>query len=168
MKIIKFAFLFYFGLMANISNAADDIWKLHTVDDIQVARTVNNTGSIVGVLCNTSEDGCVAYIAINSTCDVGESYPMMVNSSVGAIPLVATCTIWGKSKYLVFDDFEGVILAFETGGEIGFAMPMASGQFRVIRFGTIGAIKAIAKARARPKNKTTNKTTNKNLSDQSI
>lgn len=61
--------------------------------------------------------------------------------------MTAVCTVIGKDKYYVLDDFEVSIQAFESGGEIGFAMPMANGKFHVVRFSTIGATPAIKAAR---------------------
>lgn len=54
----------------------------------------------------------------------------------------------------VVEEFDAMMSAFESGGEIGFAMPLASGQFRVVRFSTAGATPAIKAARQlQPANK---------------
>lgn len=164
MKISKILTLIFFWILSAPCFAAFEEWQQYAANGIQIARVGNDSGSFAGVLCDTSDDGCFAYISVVADCTEGATYPMMVNSTVGALALVGTCTTIGKSKYFIFDEFEKVIDAFTSGAEFGFVMPMASGQFRVVRFSFIGASKAITKARAR----TGNRNTQKSLSDQSI
>lgn len=164
MKILKATIIFLSLFLIGNSQAANETWEFQVDQGIQVAKVRNDSGSVAGVLCDVGNDGCLTYLSIIADCDDGATYPMIINSTGGAVPLVATCTTVKKSKYFVFDEFDSVILAFTSGAEFGFAMPMASGQFRVVRFSYIGASKAIAKARE----KGASRTTKNSLSDQSL
>lgn len=148
----KLRYFFYaiFSLFIANVHAENIAWVVHKETGVQIASTTNDTGSVTGILCNTDKEACVAYISLTITCEEGHFYPLMSNSSVGSFIFTSTCTIFRGAKYFVLDDFENAIQTFESGGEIGFAMPMASGHFRVIRFGTAGATAAIKEARKPP------------------
>lgn len=118
--------------------------------DIQIAKTTNTAGAATGVLCFVSSNNCAAYIASDVECEDKGKYPLMINSSTGASTTHGTCVTIAGSKVLVLDDFQSAIASFEGGGEIGFAIPMQSGKFNVIRFDCAGATAAIRKARAVP------------------
>lgn len=51
---------------------------------------------------------------------------------------------------MIIDEFELMITAFESGDKVGFASPLKSGQFQVVRFSTVGATAAIKDARNPP------------------
>jgi hypothetical protein len=159
---LKIATLFL--LIHGLAVGADERWSTAIVAGVQIANTSNDTGSTAGVVCNVAKDSCLAYVRLPTVdCQDKDEYPMMLNSSVGAAPLTATCTTWGDSKYYVFDNFSITVQAFESGGEVGFAMPMAGGQFRVIRFKTIGATAAIKEARQPPAPKPSSRKSELNL-----
>lgn len=116
----------------------------------QFANTTNLEGSSTGVVCSTSENTCNSYIGLNANCDVGNKYPMMINSSVGAFVIFTTCVQIGNVKFYFIDDFDSAKSAFESGGEIGFAIPLQNGNFRSIRFSTKGATASIKNAMTIP------------------
>jgi hypothetical protein len=78
---------------------------------------------------------------------------MMINSAVGAFAITTTCTeIKGSTlkNMQVITEFDRAQAALESGGDVGFVLPLASGQFRVVRFSTIGATAAIKNAMLLP------------------
>jgi hypothetical protein len=138
-------------------------WNLNITSEpdepMQMASTVNSTGSSTGVLCVQSTESCDTFIKLDITCKHGAFYPMMINSAVGAFHLSTKCVHLGDLQLFVAEDAAPMMSAFESGGEIGFAMPLESGQFRVVRFSTAGATPAIKAARQlqpanRPRTKT--------------
>lgn len=133
-----------------------DIWEAVTdAPDIRIAKIFNESSSTAGVLCIPSSKICSAYIGADFTCTEKARYPLLVNATTGANLLTTTCVIFNKIPYLLFDDvdLEVVINAFESGSEVGFAMPMQSGQFKVMRFSSAGATAAIRIARTIPADK---------------
>lgn len=98
----------------------------------------------------------MAYIVTSSACTPGAKYPMMINSAVSAAAVTTECAkLQGINPsrgdtYNVFSEFGVVRSAYESGGEIGFAIPLESGAFRVLRFSTKGATQAIRGAMTLP------------------
>jgi len=116
---------------------------------LQIAKT-SISAAVIGIVCVIQDDVCHAYIGTNSTCDEDQKVPMLINSSVGSIMVNTTCTKLGGSLYNIIAEFDSAVSAFESGGLVGFAIPLASGEFRVLRFSTRGATAAIRDARTRP------------------
>jgi hypothetical protein len=125
-------------------------WNVHKeLADIQIANTLSGT-AVAGVICVVSAGKCSAYLGTDTPCSEGVQTPMLINSAVGASVATATCTTLGSQRYNVFAEFANVKDAFESGGLVGFAMPLRSGEFRVIRFNTRGATAAIRDAMTNP------------------
>lgn len=149
MKLLIFIFI----SMASINSSAQssDRWRNdNTIAGVQIAKVTNSTRSTVGVICSVDVDSCDAYLAIDVTCEQEVVTPMMINSKIGAFPVTTKCTKMGESQLLLITEFDRVIQAFQGGGDVGFAMPMESGQFKVVRFGSTGATAAIKSARQLP------------------
>ena len=150
MKIILLAAaISIFPATANAQST--DRWKTDfSLPGTQIARVTNAGGSTAGVLCNLNTEGCEAYLALDLTCEEEVITPMMVSAKAGAFHITTRCTKVGATKLMVINEFETVVGVFQGGGEIGFAMPLESGQFKVVRFGTNGAVAAIKAARQPP------------------
>ena len=141
------------SVLAGISNAQS--YKLggwvidKNIQGIQIATTKNESDSVVGLLCAVSDRQCFAYVIFDGIgCDEGVRYPMMINSAVGAYSISTICRQLpgsnnSRDKIYVVNEFENVKEALESGGQVGFVMPLASGQFRVARFNASGATAAI-------------------------
>jgi hypothetical protein len=150
--------LAFVGLCTSHSALAQTPNRWHvdkSLSGFQIAKVVNSGNSAAGIICNLTNEACDAYLTTDVGCEEDEKIPLMINSSIGAFQITAKCMIFSQIKLLVIVEFDNAIQAFESGGEIGFAMPMISGQFRVIRFGTVGAKVAINSARTRPEKKPT-------------
>lgn len=117
---------------------------------IQIAKTINDSNSVAGIICFTLDNSCSAYISADIGCEENAKYPLMVNAKTGASTLNTTCLTLSKVQYLIIEEFSSAVAAFESGGEVGFAVPMQSGKFRVVRFDCTGATAAIRQARTLP------------------
>lgn len=130
-------------------------WDLDfSIEGIQIAKVVNASGTALGILCTLGVDKCVAYLALSDmTCSPGKSFPMMMNIATGATNLSARCEkleVQRVVHMLVLDEFSAFTSAVESGGEIGFAVPLDDGKFQVMRFSSRGAVAAVRAARSRP------------------
>ncbi|RJG13478.1 hypothetical protein D3879_09620 [Pseudomonas cavernicola] len=108
-----------------------------------VALTRNNDGNYIGLRCFVGERKCVHVLSVDFTCEVGMSYPMLVGSSVSAITIQTSCRNSAGSHELVLDDQSKIHEVLKQEGLVGFAMPMDSGLFKVVRFSLNGAYEAM-------------------------
>ena len=124
--------------------------------DIQIAK-VSNSENSTGIICIVSNNSCLAYATLGFSCEAGKKYPLLISAATGAFNSIATCNhLSPELQILVIDEFELMITAFESGGEVGFASPLKGGQFQVVRFSTVGATAAIKDARNPPSRPATN------------
>lgn len=118
-------------------------WTFQPAATYAISSTSNGSGSAMGVICGST---CEVFVNFTRSCKQGNSYPVLVNSSGGAAHLYLKCHIV-EGRYLLATPAEGLLLdAIESGGEIGFALPLDGGQFNVSRFSLDGAIPAIRRA----------------------
>ncbi len=124
--------------------------------DLQIAKVYNSNNS-TGIICIVSDNSCFAYATLGFSCEDGKKYPLLINAATSAFNSTATCShLSPELEILVIDEFELMITAFESGGDIGFASPLKNGQFKVMRFSTVGATAAIKDARNPPSRPGTN------------
>lgn len=154
MKLQRFKLLlvalFLLPAQAISDEQIGDWYFKDSIEGIQIANTVNTSELAAGVLCALTTGTCSAYIATTTGCSEGGLYPMMINSAVGAFLISSKCTEISGDRFLVIQEFPETRAAFESGGEVGFVLPLESGQFRVMRFSTKGATAAINKAMTKP------------------
>lgn len=163
--ILRCVFLPALLAMASAAIADDErydvgSWRITKVHGIQIAANTNESGSVVGVLCIVSREDCISYVIFSAGCDEGARYPMMINSAVGAYPIKTTCrqlpgSTDPKDKIYVIEEFGSVKAALESGGEVGFVMPLRSGRFNVARFNAVGATPAIKDVMTLPAGRST-------------
>ena len=68
----------------------------------------------------------------------------MANTNEGALPLNASCFAAESGRhFLLFGLDDNWIDIIRTGGVLGFALPMQSGEFHVSRFSLNGAAEAL-------------------------
>ena len=114
-------------------------------EDFYFAMTVNEAGHILGQYCYFENSTCLYLIDMGINCDEGHEYPSLINSSAGSSMVNLVCSHKTKEgKYVMainsFDDIDRVI---RSATRIGFAVPLADGQFKVSRFSLSGSVKAI-------------------------
>lgn len=113
------------------------------------AATINKSGSIFGFACIVSIDRCIYYISTHTTCDQGASSAILISSDSGALASTINCIKLGDSYYNSIQSTSDLATAISKGTTIGIAIPMESGQFKVVRFSLIGASVAIPAAATR-------------------
>ncbi len=148
-------------LLAELSNAQSyklGRWSIDkSIQGLQIATVTNESGSVAGFLCALADQKCITYVIFEGVgCQDGGTYPMMINSAVGAYSISAVCRQLPGStnledKIYVLENFSSVKEALESGGQVGFVMPLASGQFRVARFDASGATAAIKEVMTAPR-----------------
>jgi hypothetical protein len=134
------------ALMLAIANApavakkaAYGDWIADEAGDYTEAYTSNESGSVFGLICGRE---CVFYLNILHKCEQGHAYPAMINSNGGAYPVDLKCFVLDGDYIVTFPvtgDFADML---EAGGTIGFAVPLANGQFGVSRFSLKGGLDA--------------------------
>lgn len=143
-------YLFWLLLVISLNAEADQKfgdWIFRdALENIQVANSTNSSNNTAGIICFLKTGNCSAYLATDAACESGADYPMMINSSIGSFSINSTCTEIAGSKFLVINQFAESKAAFESGGIVGFVLPMESGNFKVMRFSTKGATAAIGRA----------------------
>lgn len=109
-----------------------------------LAIVTNSSGMTFGSLCSPAS--CSTFINPQIDCEEGHSYPALVNAPSAAFSINLKCE--KINNFYVYDvPLEGGITdAMSVGGVIGFAFPMASGEFKVARYSLTGAARAIARA----------------------
>lgn len=111
------------------------------------AYTLNDSGQAFGEWCSVDSGYCTWMIGMSYGCDKNFAYPVLANSDAEAESLSMNCsgTIEDTdlSRY-AFTDFKLVKSLLKDGHVVGFAIPMQSDQFRVIKFSLDGCSDAIS------------------------
>lgn len=136
-------------------------WLVSVENGVYETYTANESGSTLGLLCTESD--CYFYLRADITCESGGTYLALINSESGAASHKLSCaplTINNNIEYvLLIGDLEPFAEVIISSTTIGFAIPMANGQFKVSRFSLRGANKALEvvvdlrKARSSPPQK---------------
>jgi hypothetical protein len=111
------------------------------------AYTQNAGGQAFGQWCSMDSGYCTWIIGMSVGCNKDFAYPVLANSDIAAASLSINCagTIEDTdlSRY-AFTDFKSVKSLLKGAHVVGFAMPMQSDQFRVVRFSLAGCADAIS------------------------
>lgn len=120
-----------------------------SVAGIQIAKTTSDSSS-AGILCSIRTESCTAFLQLPTRCEVGDLVPLIINSKVGAFAVDGKCMKIGDLWVQEITPYKSIADAFESGGEIGFALPLIGGKFRVVRFDTAGGVAALKAASTLP------------------
>ena len=112
------------------------------------SSTLNDSGSFLGQFCYPANGKCMWLVGLKSRCTQGKRYPVLASGEGGASHVTMLCA--GKkrigeveySRY-VLSKFKSIDKMVRSGARIGFALPMGSGRFRVVRFATTGAASSL-------------------------
>lgn len=119
-------------------------WTAQALADRTFMATTNNReGAVFGVVC--SPRNCAAVVNPQIDCDVGDYYPVLVNTPAGSYSPKIQCEKLGDVLVYSFALDDDLTESMSIGGIIGFAFPMASGEFKVVRFSLTGAARATAR-----------------------
>jgi len=121
-----------------------------TTGDAMYAITINDSGNALGQYCFPASESCVWLLAMSTTCDEGDQYPVLANSDVGAAYLQVYCSrkLDNGLQGYAFTQFDAVNAIVTKGSTVGFAIPLKGDQFRVVRFSLAGSNRAISTMRA--------------------
>lgn len=106
------------------------------------AATSNDSGAILGEWCYPSTGKCNWLIGLDGNCEQDSAYPILANSDSGAASVMIRCGgkvgNTGLSQFAIveYKDLESLMVDSKM---IGFAFPLKSGQFRVVRFSLTGS-----------------------------
>lgn len=123
----------------------------YTLADTYYAATVNDSGSAFGQWCNTNERSCLYLVAMSTRCDTDDTYPALINTDTGALPVTLICRgkLSDRNLYrYVISDFSKIDKMVKTSKRFGIAIPLQADEFKVIRFSLEGASVAISAMRA--------------------
>lgn len=128
------------ALMAGAAHAQETFgsWTVVPLDaDSYFAASVNDSGGLLGKSC--SRQGCRWIMTTNTNCESGSSYSALMSSGLGAVPVNLICQPNEKTsgRYLI-QEFEIMDKAVAGSQQVGFAVALKSGEFRVARFSTTG------------------------------
>ena len=146
----KLGFFIVACLVQTQSFAQAQVWTYGQTTDksARYANTVNDSDGVFTQRCLLESESCYWSIATLTSCEKDASTPILGSADEGAFHLTIVCGesfTYGGKKYFqyYFDSFDNVDKMVRASKSIGFAMPLESGLFRVIRFDLTGAVKAI-------------------------
>jgi hypothetical protein len=113
------------------------------------AFTSNQSGSSFGYLCLISTNSCAFYFSFQTKCNEGSSAPILLNTDIGSFTAQTKCTLLGSTNYNIIQDASSLSDAVFKSKNIGIAIPLEGGQFKVVRFSLNGANSAIRTAAER-------------------
>lgn len=135
-------------------------WIVSLDSDFKETFTANDSGSSVGVLCAATTQRCLVYLRTNTTCSVGDKQVALVNASAGAFSIQMECSQLqfdsGPEFVNFLGEYDTMRDALFKSNDIGIALPMTSGHFKVVRFSLKGsnqAIEAVEKSASSSKSK---------------
>ena len=136
---------------AEIGVSKDWIWSTEE-EGFYYAITMNSKEHILGQYCYLEKAVCIYMVGFNITCELGETYPAMVNSDKGAAHVMMECShrVDGQNV-MALNDFEKIDALVREANHIGFVVPMENDKFKVARLSLMGSADAIDNMRAAAK-----------------
>lgn len=132
---------------------APGAWDVFRGNGYLAASTINDSGNILGQHCNTDARQCMWVLGLDTRCEEGDTYTVLVNSDGGATALEVHC--FGRAgtsrdaKHLyAFADFDTADAIVRRGRRVGIAFPLADGRFVVERFSLDGANAVVDRMRS--------------------
>lgn len=122
-------------------------WVTEIGNGYRDASTSNASGSSIGVFCSLSTETCVAYFQSNTRCEQGSTQVALINVDDGAFSTKMSCAPIKSSsgiKYVEFIyGFDRMRRELTNNTDIGLALPLESGLFKIVRFSLRGSKSAI-------------------------
>lgn len=108
-----------------------------------IAITYIKEGSYLAFRCFVNTQKCVHVFSAGFECKVGGGAPVLVNTPASALSIQTTCASNSVDYELMVDDQSQIHETLKQGGVIGFAFPVNSGLFKVVRYSLNGAGEAM-------------------------
>lgn len=113
----------------------------------QVAGTVKDGGTkLLGYRCYKSLNKCTHILDLDISCENGRRYPVLVNSDYHSLSMPAVCYNENGRSELLLPKFDSIHTILQKARVVGFAVPMNSGLFKVVRFSLDGSSEAMRDA----------------------
>jgi len=133
-----------FGFCA-FACAQAGVWKGSADEDTISTYVESDDGHLLSYLCTKDGEGCAWGLSVDIRCNKDAEQPILGSSTGGSAHLTLVCV--GPSArtplYAFYiKEYEQVLNLVESGGVVGFVIPLASGKFSVHRFNADGAIAA--------------------------
>ncbi|MGB0662768.1 MAG: hypothetical protein ACPGMR_03155 [Pontibacterium sp.] len=151
MKGIMYCIIFL-SLLSLTAEAASTKWLWSNSDNKNMffAATTTEAGRFFGQFCYLDSNTCHYKMRVDLPCTVGQEYPVLVNTDIGARHLAVIC--FGnttKGAILDFNNFDMIDELVKSASVIGIAIPVENNRFKVFRFSLIGSAKTIKEMLAR-------------------
>lgn len=154
---MKRRYLALIAVLAGCMGAANaqvtfDDWVVVNADDnsgdVIAATSTDSTGKeLLAYRCFVKSQECLHVLLVESSCEADAEYPMLLNAATGASMVTGVCSKVKSSDQLLLKPYELLRKQLKSGtGLLGFAVPMQSGSFRVLRFSLKGSTAASAAA----------------------
>jgi len=112
---------------------------LTTEAEAMYAGTVNDSGDILAEHCTFEDGKCIWSLGMPTKCKLGDSYPMLVNSSSGAAHLMAYCDRKTEGGLHIYQfAWKELEAALKGAKWVGLAFPLDGDAFKVVRFSLEG------------------------------
>ncbi|PMP02161.1 hypothetical protein BCS95_11810 [Vibrio breoganii] len=140
-KILFFAVLCLSATSVIAKEITHKDWVINTDGpDYFYAATVNKSGHVFGKYCYFESEQCLYLTGVDITCTTGNKYPVLINADSGSLHATLHCgDRLNGQNVLVFDNFDEVEATAKDSKQIGIAIPMENGRFKVSRFSMSGS-----------------------------
>jgi hypothetical protein len=144
-RLINFLTLSFFSIHLHADSYSSKDWDYNLSNpDYAWAATANNKGRILGQYCYYDEESCMYLVSFGTTCDEGAEYTALANTNNGAYSLNLICGHeYKKQNVFYVTPFKEIDSIVKDASIIGFALPLESGSFKVVRFSLRGSTYAI-------------------------
>ncbi|PAU56727.1 hypothetical protein BZL41_18990 [Pseudomonas sp. PIC25] len=143
MTIVGVAFSSLAAASAVVETFSD--WSvIHAKDSVDlIAITQNKAGGYLAFRCFVDTQKCVHVFSAGFECKVGAAVPVLVNTPASALSVQTSCASNSVEYELRVDDQSQIHEVLQQDGVIGFAFPINSGLFKVVRYSLEGASEAM-------------------------
>lgn len=120
-------------------------WSVGSSSSGHYTFTTNDSGEVLGEYCFYKSATCQWELGLNTACKTGADGIFLANADTQATPLEVSCTgqLPDSALYVyVFKNWKLLESALQSSSMIGFAVPLASDQFGVVRFSLLGRVTA--------------------------
>jgi len=146
---MMFSFLIFPAFVyAEPQISKDWAWDL-SGNEYAYAVTVNAEGRVLGQYCYYSDSSCVYLVSLGILCKSGSEYPSILNSNAGVAEVRLICGhMYNDENVFFIKPFDDVDALLKQADNVGFAVAMEQGTFKVVRFSLSGSTYAIEMMRA--------------------
>lgn len=113
-------------------------------DGDYIAATGRDDGKqMLAFRCFGQMQQCVHVLVADTRCNDGKTYPILVNSDHAALSMNTVCSENDGTYELLLNEYDAIHSILRESDVVGFAIPMASGEFKAVRFSMDGSVRAM-------------------------